>query len=150
MAHKANPLRERNQPDKAVRALRDIAFRGNTTFAAALRRAKRAPDFAGHDDATIAKTVALWEAKLIAATFIRRARLKAGLSQHQLAQRLNTPRNYITQAESFTNDMKVPLDLLVRIAHITDTPLVLRASAAMTAEEQRHLKPLIDRLPTHK
>lgn len=148
MSHRSNPLRERNSDDKGrLREARDYVFgKGGLSYPVALQRAKRSKALSGYDEETIEKSVAVWQAKMLAATYIRRARVHANMTQSELGEALRVPANYITMAEGFGNDMKVPLDLLVRVSHVTGLPLVLGSSGDKEQVDRKALAEVMERI----
>jgi DNA-binding transcriptional regulator YiaG len=71
----------------------------------------------GHDDNMLMAAVSRAQAHQIAACFIRAAREYSGLSTEELARQLGVTAAYLWDAQSFRSTRKVPLDLLLRVAH---------------------------------
>jgi len=89
------------------------------------------------DDPDLTAAVARAQAHQMAAQFIRTARQAANLSTQELARELGVSPAYLSDAQSFRSMRKVPLDLLIRVAHACNYGTVILAYGSKPDVKER-------------
>ena len=156
MSPRTNPLRRRgNGTNKVVNLHTIIAClnTGENNLENQLKNFQKShPN--GDGDNNLSRTIACYEAKIMAVLFLKEARDKAGITQFELTKLLGLKSQaYISKAESINSKMKVPLDFLVRVSHATNYPLVLapfRGVAKPTESRKKALDTLLAQIPQDK